>query len=82
MKRLLPLAAIETFVWIALLVCVMLIGRIIFEISVGPTLVERILTQFIRLGISVGAILIWFVSWKKITERYFWRTIRRSSNST
>lgn len=82
MKRLVPLAAIEIFVWAALIMCVMIIGRLVFEISLGATLAERIVTQIIRLVISASAVLLWLVSWKKITERYFWRAIRRSSNTT
>ncbi|HUO41925.1 MAG TPA: hypothetical protein VMU35_03040 [Methylomirabilota bacterium] len=82
MKRLLPLAAIEIFVWAAMIVCVMVIGRLVFEISLGASLAERIATQTIRLVISSAAVLLWLVSWKKITERYFWRAIRRSSNTT
>jgi len=83
MKPLLPLAAIEIFVWVALIVCITVIGRAVFEITLGATLAERIATQTIRLVISSATVLLWLVSWKKITERYFWRAIRgRSSNTT
>jgi len=83
LKRILPLAAIEIFVWAALILCIVIIGRIVFEISFGTaTLSERIATQIIRLGISSAAVLVWLVSWKKITERYFWRAIGRSSKTT
>jgi hypothetical protein len=79
LKRLLPLIAIEIFVWAALIVCVVVITKVAFELNLGnATLAERIATQTARLVISSAAILIWLVSWKKITERYFWRTIRRS----
>ena len=77
LRRLLPLAAIEVFVWVALIACIVVIGRVAFEISFGSaTLGERIATQIVRLGISCAAVLLWLVSWKKITARYFWRTIR------
>jgi len=83
MKRILPLAAIEIFVWIALILCIVIIGRFAFEISLGSaTLMERIATQTVRLAISCAAVLLWLVSWKKVTERYFWRTIGRPSETT
>ncbi|MGD0424605.1 MAG: hypothetical protein ABSA92_14285 [Candidatus Bathyarchaeia archaeon] len=82
MKHLLPLAAIEIFVWAALIMCIVIIGRVAFEISLGTaTLVERIATQTVRLVISSAAVLLWLVSWKKITERYFWRAIGRSKTT-
>ena len=70
------MAAIEIFVWAALIVCVIVIARIAFGISLGSTLGERIATQIVRLVISSAVVLLWLVSWKKITARYFWRTIR------
>jgi len=82
LKRLLPLAAIEIFVWVALVLCVIVIARIAFGISLGATLGERIATQIVRLLISSASVLLWLVSWKKITERYFWRAIGRSSETT
>lgn len=83
LKRLLPLAAIEIFVWAALIVCVVVISKVAFGISLGSaTLAERIATQTVRLVLSAAAVLLWLVSWKKITERYFWRTITRSSEAT
>ena len=83
LNRILPLAAIEIFVWAALIVCVLVVGRIAFEISLGSaTLGERIATQIVRLVISSTAVLLWLVSWKRITQRYFWRAIGRSSRAT
>jgi len=77
--KLLPLAAIEIFVWAALIACIVVVSKVAFGISVGnATLLERVSTQVIRLGVSTAAVLLWLVSWKKITQRYFWRTIRRS----
>jgi hypothetical protein len=76
LKRLLFLIAIEIFVWVALIACVVVISKVAFEITLGTTtLPERIATQSVRLAISVAAVLLWLVSWKKLTERYFWRTI-------
>ena len=81
--KLLPLAAIEIFVWAALIVCIVVVSKVAFGISVGNvTLFEKIATQIIRLGVSTGAVLIWLVSWKKITQRYFWRAVRRSLKAT
>jgi len=78
--KLLPLAAIEIFVWAALIVCIVVVSKVAFGISVGnATLLEKITTQIIRFGVSTAAVLLWLVSWKKITQRYFWRAIRRSS---
>jgi uncharacterized membrane protein (DUF485 family) len=83
LRRILPLVAIEIFVWTALIVCVVVVGRIVFEISFGSaTLGERIATQIVRLGISCTAVLLWLVSWKEMTARYFWRAIGRSSKTT
>jgi len=78
MKRLLPLAAIEVFVWAMLLLCMLLISRVASEITIGTeTLIDRIATQTVRVLVSGTIILAWLVVWKKITDRYFWRTIAR-----
>jgi hypothetical protein len=76
LKRLLPLAAIEVFVWAILLLSTLLISRVAFEISIGTgTLLDRIATQTIRLLVSGIIISVWLLIWKKITDLYFWRTI-------
>ena len=83
LKRLLPLIAIEIFVWVALIVVLVVITKVAFELSLGnATLGQRIATQTARLVISSAAVLVWLISWKKVTERHFWRTIGRSSSAT
>jgi hypothetical protein len=78
LKRLLPLAAIEVFVWAMLLLCTLLISRVAFEIIIGTgSLIDRIATQIVRVLVSGIIILVWLFVWKKITDRYFWRTIAR-----
>jgi hypothetical protein len=78
LKRLLPLAAIEIFVWAMLLLCTLLISRVAFEISMGTgSLIDRIATQTARVVISGVIILVWLLVWKRITDLYFWRTIAR-----
>lgn len=78
MKRLLPLAAIEVFVWAMLLLCTLLISRVAFEIIIGTgSLIDRIATQIVRVLVSGIIIIVWLFAWKKITDRYFWRTIAR-----
>lgn len=78
MKRLLPLAAIEVFVWAMLLLCTLLISRVAFEIIIGTgSLIDRIATQIVRVLVSGIIIFVWLFVWKKITDRYFWRTIAR-----
>ena len=76
------MAVIEIFVWTALIVCILVISKVAFGINLGgATLVERIATQTARLVVSVAAVLLWLVSWKKITELYFWRAIERLSKA-
>lgn len=78
MKRLLPLAAVEIFVWVILLVSTLLISRVVFSINLGTeTLISRIATESLRVLVSGAIILIWLLVWKKISEAYFWRTIAR-----
>ena len=77
MKRLLPLAAIEVFVWLFLLGCTYVISKA-FAISFGTaTLVERVATQMARVAASGGLILVWLVGWKKMTDSYLTRTLSR-----
>jgi hypothetical protein len=78
MNRILPLAALEVFVWAMLLLCMFFISKVVFDISLGTgTLIDRAATQVVRTAVSGAIILLWLVSWKKITDRYFWRAIRR-----
>ena len=78
MKRLLPLAAVELFVWAILLFSTLLISRVAFAINFGAeTLITRIATEALRVLVSGAIILIWLLVWKKATDTYFWRTITR-----
>ena len=78
MKGILPLAAVEVFVWSVLLLSTFLISKIVFSISVGnQTLVSRIATETLRVVFSGAIILGWLIVWKKITDNYFKRTIAR-----
>ena len=78
MKGILPLAAVEVFVWGVLLLSTFLISRIVFSISVGnETLVSRIATETLRVVFSGAIILAWLIVWKKIADNYFKRTIAR-----
>jgi hypothetical protein len=76
LRRLLPLAGIVIFVWAMLLLSMLLISRVAFDFSIGTeTLFDRIVTQTVRVLVSGTIILVWLFVWKKITDRYFWRTI-------
>ena len=78
MKRLLPLAAIEVFVWLFLLGSTFVISKGAFAISFGTaTLAERVATQTARVAVSGGLILIWLLAWKKVTDSYLTRTLSR-----
>ena len=78
MKRLLPLAAVEVFVWGILLLSTFLISKVVFSINLGnETLVSRIATETLRVVFSGAIILVWLIVWKKIADNYFRRTIAR-----
>ncbi len=78
MKRLLPLAAIEIFVWLFLLGSTYLISKGTFAINLGTaTLVESVATQTARVVASGGVVLIWLLGWKKVTDWYLVRTLSR-----
>jgi hypothetical protein len=80
--RLLPLAAIEIFVWLLLLGITFVISKGAFSISFGTaTLVERVATQTARVGASAALVLIWLLGWKKVTDFYLSKTLsgRRTS---
>jgi hypothetical protein len=82
MRRLLPLAAIVIFVWAMLLLCMFLISRVAFDFSIGAeTLFDRIVTQIVRILVSGTIVLVWLFAWKKTTDLYFWRTIRRKKTT-
>lgn len=82
MKRLLPLAAIEVYVWLILLAITFLISKGVLQIDLGmATLMGRVATQIARLSVSAALILIWLIAWKKVTDYYLSRTLSRSSNA-
>jgi len=82
MKRLLPLAGIEVFVWSVLLLSTLLISRLAFTINLGnSSILYRIATETIRVLVSGIIVLIWLFVWKKVTDFYFWRAIARSRST-
>ena len=82
MKNLIPLAAIEVFVWAILLLSTFLISKIAFAINLGDaTLMGRIATETARVLISGIIVVIWLLVWKKATDSYFWRTISRRKST-
>src|SRR5208337_3557217 len=77
-KRLLPLAAIEIFVWLFLLGSTYVISKGAFAINFGTaTLVESVATQTARVTASGGVVIIWLLGWKKVTDWYQVRTLSR-----
>jgi hypothetical protein len=82
MNRILPLAAIEVFVWIILLAITFLISKGAIEINFGTsTLIERIATQTVRLLVSGALLLAWLLAWKKVADYYLSRMLTRRSTS-
>jgi len=78
MKRILPLAAIEVFVWFALLAVTFLISKVAIEIGFGTaTLAARIATQTVRLLVSGALVLGWLLAWKKVADLYLSRMLSR-----
>lgn len=78
MKRLLPLAAIEIFVWLFLLGSTYVISKGAFAISFGTaTLVESVATQTARVVASGCVVLVWLLGWKKVTDWYLVKTLSR-----
>ncbi len=78
MKRLLPLVAIEVFVWLILLLCTLLISKVVFSINLGnATIIRRVSTEILRDMFSGLIVIGWLLIWKKITDFYLWRTISR-----
>ncbi len=78
MKRILPLAAIEVFVWIILLLSTLLISEVVFTINLGTaTIIQRVLTEILRDVFSGVIIVVWLLVWKKITDFYLWRALSR-----
>jgi hypothetical protein len=78
LKRILPLAAIEVFVWLILLLSTLLISKFAFSINLGnATIVQRIATQVARNSLAGVIVISWLLVWKKVTDSYLWRALRR-----
>jgi hypothetical protein len=78
MKRLLPLAAIEIFVWLILLITTLVISRGAFSISFGTaTRIQLLVTEASRVLASGVLVLIWLVSWKKVADIYLQKELTR-----
>jgi hypothetical protein len=78
LKRLLSLVAIEVFVWGTMLLSMLLISRVAFGIVIGTgDLAGRVTTQIARVLVSGTIVLVWLFAWKRITDLYFWRAVRR-----
>ena len=78
MNRILPLVAIEVFVWFVLLLITFIISKGVIEINFGTaTLVERIATQTLRLLVSGVLILVWLLAWKKVADLYLSKMLSR-----
>ena len=78
MKRILPLAAIEVFVWLILLLCTLLVAKFAFSINLGnATVVQRIATQVARNSLAGVIVVIWLLVWKKVTDSYLWHFLGR-----
>jgi type VI protein secretion system component VasK len=78
MNRILPLVAIEVFVWFVLLLITFIISKGVIEINFGTaTLVERIATQTVRLLVSGVLILVWLLTWKKVADLYLSKMLSR-----
>jgi hypothetical protein len=55
-----------------------LISKLALNINFGTSsLMLTIVTDGARTLVAVGILLGWFVAWKKMTDLYFWRTVRR-----
>ena len=80
MRRLLPLALIEVFVWLMLLLGAFVIARVVFEINFGTSsLILALITDGVRTIVSAGILFGWVVAWKRVTHYYFWRAVERES---
>jgi hypothetical protein len=82
MKNLLTLTAVEVFVWATMLLSMLLISRVAFQITLGSEgLAARTATQIVRVIVSGTIVLIWLYVWKRVTDLYFWRAIRRGKTT-
>ena len=80
MKHLMPLVAIEVFVWLILLLSTFLVAKVAFSINFGnATIIERIATQVMRNFLAGAIVLVWLLVWKKITDSYLSRALGRQT---
>ena len=53
-----------------------------FAINIGTdTFSKRVTTEALRVLVSGVIVLAWLFGWKKITDFYFWRTVRHKKVS-
>lgn len=82
MRRLLPLAFIEVFVWLMLLLGAFVIARVVFEINFGTsTFILTLITDGVRTVVSAGILFGWVVAWKRVTHYYFWRAVEHQKST-
>ena len=77
MKRLLPLAGIEIFVWLVLLITTLIISKGVFSISFGRTVAQLIAAQVSKILVSALLVFVWLTSWKKVADIYLERQLAR-----
>ena len=78
MRSLLALAAVEVFVWLALLLSALFISKIAFAINLGTeTVLSRVATETLRVVVSGAIVVLLLLAWKWMVDAYFWRTIAR-----
>jgi hypothetical protein len=76
LKRIFPLATIEIFVWLFLLLCTLLVSKVAYAISLGhATLTERIVTQVVRNSLAGVIVIGWLLVWKRVTDSYLRRAL-------
>jgi len=82
MKSIIALAAIEVFVWVALLGVTYVIAKGAFAINLGTTtLTERIATQAARVSASAVLVLVWLFAWKGVADYYLSRMLSRQQST-
>jgi glucan phosphoethanolaminetransferase (alkaline phosphatase superfamily) len=82
LKRLFPLAAIEIFVWLILLVIILIISKVAFLINFGTgTTIQLIVTEVSRVLASGVLVLIWLMSWKKVADIYLRKELSREKTT-
>jgi len=83
LRRLLPLALIEVFVWLMLLLGAFLVSRLVFGINFGTSnLLFTLINDGVRILVSGTILFGWLIAWKRMTNYYFWRTIERKKSTS